>query len=290
MSEVLHNALWSALFAGVVATGVTVAIERFGGRLGGLLGTLPTTIVPASIGIWSQTGGGDAFAAAMDATPAGMLVDAVFLWLWRELPGRLPKMGLRGTLAAMTVLTLGAWALLAWPVVLWGRSFAPGQTWVFGVGATALLIGAGIAATRRSRPSPKGNRGVRVHTLALRGVFAALAIGVAVWIAEVAGPVAAGIAAVFPAIFYTSMASLWVAQGHAVPAGAVGPMMLGSSSVAVYALLAHFSFPAVGVAAGATLAWLGAVITTTVPAWLWLEHRAKLAVVSEPSRIELGDG
>ena len=43
--------LWgSALFAGLVAIGVTLAIEKFGGRTGGLIGTMPSTIVPASIG------------------------------------------------------------------------------------------------------------------------------------------------------------------------------------------------------------------------------------------------
>ena len=40
----------SATFAGVVATLVTIAIEKFGGTLGGVLGTIPTTIVPASYG------------------------------------------------------------------------------------------------------------------------------------------------------------------------------------------------------------------------------------------------
>ena len=39
-------------------------------------------------------------------------------------------------------------------------------------------------------------------------------------------------------IFLTTMVSLWLSQGEAVPSGAVGPMMLGASSVAVYALLA----------------------------------------------------
>ena len=39
----------SASFAALVAVGVTVAIEKWGGVIGGLLGTLPTTIVPASI-------------------------------------------------------------------------------------------------------------------------------------------------------------------------------------------------------------------------------------------------
>ena len=47
-------ALLSGLGAGLVATLATVAIEKLGGQLGGVIGTLPTTIIPASWGIWSQ--------------------------------------------------------------------------------------------------------------------------------------------------------------------------------------------------------------------------------------------
>jgi len=277
MSSVLENALWSAAFAGVVATGVTVAIERFGGRIGGLLGTLPTTIVPASIGIWAQTEGPQAFQAAMDATPAGMLVDALFLWAWRALPPRLPEMRLGWMLTFMTVLTLGLWLLIAWPTVLLGDGFAEGETLPFGLVSMALLVGVGIAGTLTSTPTPRGGNRVSKVTLVLRGLFAATAIGAAVWIADIAGPVAAGVASVFPAIFFTSMASLWLAQGHTVPAGAVGPMMLGSSSVGAYALYAHFLFPTLGPAMGAIVAWVAAVVSTTVPAWWWLEVRARRA-------------
>ncbi|MFT4980169.1 MAG: hypothetical protein ACI8S6_006081, partial [Myxococcota bacterium] len=77
--------LWPALLAGGVAIGVTLAIERLGGRLGGLIGTLPTTIVPASLGIYAQSASDVEFAQAMGAVPAGMLVDVGFLYLWRLL-------------------------------------------------------------------------------------------------------------------------------------------------------------------------------------------------------------
>ncbi|MCP4793368.1 MAG: hypothetical protein GY882_08585 [Actinomycetia bacterium] len=39
----------------------------------------------------------------------------------------------------------------------------------------------------------------------------------------------------FPAIFMTTMVGLWLSQGPDVPLGAAGPMLLGSTSVAVYA-------------------------------------------------------
>ena len=64
-----------ALFAGLVAIGVTVAIERMGGKKGGLLGTLPSTIIPASIGLYAATPSLTDFQDAMFMTPAGMFVN-----------------------------------------------------------------------------------------------------------------------------------------------------------------------------------------------------------------------
>ena len=46
--------LAAALFAGIVAVLVTVAVEKWGGIVGGILGTLPTTIVPATIGMYLE--------------------------------------------------------------------------------------------------------------------------------------------------------------------------------------------------------------------------------------------
>jgi hypothetical protein len=50
------TAFGSAIFAGLVAIGVTRAIEKFGGLIGGVLATLPTTVVPASIGVAASLG------------------------------------------------------------------------------------------------------------------------------------------------------------------------------------------------------------------------------------------
>ena len=53
MTMLLASILLSALFAGIVATLVTIAIEKLGGRTGGVLATIPTTIVPAALGMYS---------------------------------------------------------------------------------------------------------------------------------------------------------------------------------------------------------------------------------------------
>lgn len=258
-----------ALLAGLVAIGATVAIERLGGRLGGLIATLPSTIVPASLGIWFAEP--EALAGAMDAVGPGMLLNAGFLWLWRAAPPRLRDPHLGRRLAKITGLTLLAWLVGALGIV-WVGTVMPESVWL-GIGGLGCLLVVGVLGCLGKRPAPAGRRKVGPLTLLARGLFAALAIAAAIVVARLGHPIAAGVASVFPAIFLTTMVSVWISQGEAVQAGAVGPMMLGSASVVGYALLARVCLPKFGWP-GAVVAWVGAVVLLTVPAWLWLRRRA----------------
>ena len=269
----------SALFAGVVATAVTLAIEKWGGVVGGFLGTLPTTIVPAAIGVQMNLPQVERFEDAMFITPAGMFLNAGFLFLWRELPPRLPRWNLPARLAVMSLSSLVAWFVGAIALVRVTEWMRAGWTMsCFGVATTTLLATVGVLACLRASPAPKGHRRVGPATLLARGLLAAGAIATSVWIAHLGSDLAAGVASVFPAIFLTAMVSLWVSQGEAVPAGAVGPMMLGSTSVATYALVASQSLPALGPALGSVVAWLVAAGCVTVPASLWLSRRRRRQV------------
>ena len=64
----MQTMLLSALFAGLVAVLVTMAIERWGGIVGGILGTIPTTIIRATIGIYLEAGADD-LATSMSLVP-----------------------------------------------------------------------------------------------------------------------------------------------------------------------------------------------------------------------------
>lgn len=102
-----------ALFAGLVAIISTVFVERGGGALGGVI-TLPTTIVPASIGIWREVGSHEAFSAAMSMVPIGMLLNLLFLVVWRNSPSWFGSV-LRGNslLVGVSVLSIVLWAIFA---------------------------------------------------------------------------------------------------------------------------------------------------------------------------------
>ena len=262
----------AALFAAIVAIAATVAIERFGGKIGGLLGSLPTTIIPASIGFWYAATDVSSFRDSLFAVPVGMGVTSLFLYSWRVLPGRFSFRNLKLKLVCMTSISIAIWSGCAMMMVLAMRQVQEHMGTVALLSTLGLVV-LGVWACINNPPAPKGNQRVSPWMLLARGSLAGTAIGISVWIAGLGVPLLAGIASVFPAIFLTTMVSVWVSQGEAVQAGAVGPMMLGSSSVAVYAVVAAFSFPQWSLFTGCIVAWLSAVFLISVPAWWWLRER-----------------
>ena len=80
----------SALFAGFVAALATFVVEKLGGVKGGILAATPTTILPALIGIRSNSASPNDFAASVFLLPVGALCNSLFLATWRYGPPRLP--------------------------------------------------------------------------------------------------------------------------------------------------------------------------------------------------------
>jgi hypothetical protein len=270
----------SALFAGVFAILITVAIEHYGGIVGGFLGTIPTTIIPASMGIASQSENITLFQTAMEITPVGMLLNAIFLLMWRIIPPYLPLKQVRTRLWVMTLITLSIWTLMAVSTVFAMESIIrtgfSGR--LVGYGATGLILIIGLLACLKNPPAPKGSQPVNLKILLARGGLAATAIGLCVAISgsgDTQSSLLSGIVSVFPAIFLTAMVSVWWSQGETVVTGAIGPMMLGSGSVAVYALWITHVGPALGMAMGAFFSWLLAISMVTLPATLWLKGRVE---------------
>lgn len=287
-SSLVTTALLSGLFAGLVACGVTRAIERLGGVYGGICATLPTTIVPASVGLAYRllpSSSSDAPAPArassltssMFVVAGGMLIDAVFLLMWRCVPPRLPAAwSLRARLAGMLATSLLVWLALAAVMVAINvvALRSEGAVVAFGACCTAALLATGVASTCTPIPAPKGTSAVSLPMLAARGAIACAAIAVAVLLSAL-DDIVAGFATTFPAIFMTSMAGLWLSQGEGVPVGAVGPMVLGSVSVPVYAMMYAAIAPRIGPLAAVAATWPTTVAITSVPCGLYLHYRQK---------------
>ena len=269
------SVLLSAVFAGVVATAVTVAIEKWGGLIGGLLGTVPSTIVPAGIGMYVAAGE-DVLVMSMSVVPLGMLLNALFLGAWVVIPRWFPDAPY--LLVLTTVGALAFWSLLGMVfLVAVDEATSYLNLQQLALSGLALLVATAVVFNRRPQPTPKGTNRVSTLVLVARGVMAATAIGIAVGLSGLGFPTLAGLASVFPAIFLTSMVALWLAQGPTVPQGAAGPMMLGGASVAVYANVAMWSLPAYGAVVGSAMAWVASVVGWSLPAFMVLrKHHAKV--------------
>jgi len=129
--------------------------------------------------------------------------------------------------------------------------------------AIALLLLSILGACYHPLRSAKGSNKVSAITYFARSLVAAVSVGLGVLVSKWS-PVLAGIFACFPSIFLTTMVSLWISQGESVPTSAVGPMMLGSASVYIYAIFFALAFPYF--VARWALAW--AVIFTSISMWL----------------------
>jgi hypothetical protein len=248
-------------------------VERLGGRIGGLLAAVPSTIVPASLGFWWSTKDVTDYKKALYIVPVGMLVNACFLYCWRVFPKHFKPQGLKTLLVKVALSALIVWTLVALAMITLARSEGI-DTQTLGFLCLTLQILAGITSCWNHLPAPKGGRKVTLPTLFMRGLLAGSAISLSVAIAALGNPLVAGVASVFPAIFLTTMISVWLSQGQAVPMGAVGPIMLGSSSVSVFALTAAWSVPELGPMLGITISWLFSVLVVSIPAWFFLNKRA----------------
>ena len=267
----MQTIILSALFAGFVAILVTIAIERWGGIVGGVLGTLPTTIVPAAMGMYVEAGEQD-LATSMSLIPFWMLLNALFVATWVVYP----RMKEGVSLGQMIFVSLGFWTVLA---VLMTISLSEALNHLsetaVGIAGFVCLVSLGLWMTWIPVAAPKGRNPVTKMVLTMRGLAAATAIGIAVQFSGMGMPIIAGLASVFPAIFLTTMVALWISQGSDVPTGAAGPMMLGGSSVAMYSLIVPWALPEYGIYAGSAICWIISVVLTSLPAYTWLSWRKK---------------
>ena len=262
----------TAGFAGVIAVLATIAIERFGGKLGGVIATLPTTIIPASLGFWYLSQSSEAFIIALWSVPIGMLLDAAFLHSWRWLPRLITGSSVRARLFYIVCASLGLWFVVALGVVSSVQFYLPYIKWIGGAAALAQL-GYGLYASPPTVVERSTYQSASVSTLALRGIMAGGAIATAALIIAIGHPILAGVASVFPAIFLTVMVSVWLSQGPVAQDNAVGPMMLGSTSVSVYALVASWTLPQYGAVLGVSIAWCIAVGCVSLPCAAFLKRK-----------------
>ena len=205
------DALLAVIFgiiAAFAAIGVTLVIEKCGGIVGGVIGTLPTTIVPASLGVaifathvgeralqssdyWGNQGAEDGYwtrtsqaanvITTMYAVPAGLLLDVVFLLLWRELPRFLTRLPGIAALCFIAIVSLTFWAVSALSLVYVLRYLLSLHVSIRVIGIACLILhgshsSLSFCAPRRSLDPPQTptHLPLQVDKLSIFAVFSSL--------------------------------------------------------------------------------------------------------------------
>ena len=276
--NVFLNAAIFGVLAGLATTATTVVIEKFGGIIGGVFGTFPITLILASVGmlvnlVEQHPDPADideihhSFEVSMFSYPIGLLATTMLVLVWQNLPKFLPVKS-----SDRKALTMLAISIVFWLAVSTALVFAlPHLDTVVdrkisGAVSLGIIALTGIISTfSRYIPAPAGKKKATVWVLMARGVFAGVAIFVGVVLAKFGGPTLGGIASVFPAVFLTSMTSVWLAQGEQVAMGATNSLMLGFLSTGVYCFSASFlCFTSLGMVGGVLVASLASIVYNTL--------------------------
>ena len=131
--------------------------RTLGGRIGGVLGTIPTTIVPAGIGL-ALASDAEALAASLAVVPYGMLINGCFLLVYVLVPPRLSSDG-GGALVLTTTTALLVWSAFGALVLLTlDPLLLRAAPMTLGVVGTLALAVMGVLAARGPRPAPAGHR------------------------------------------------------------------------------------------------------------------------------------
>lgn len=240
----------SALLALTMVILVTVIGERWGTRIGGLVGTIPFLLLIALIFIGLSGGperAGDSATIVIVEMGANITFLSVYL------------LTLHKGMARAITLSMSVWAVISYLILVSGGFGTAGNSLLY-----FFMLVVNLALLRRigisSRPMKLK---YSAKELSFRGLLGGTAIGTAVFLSKVGGPVIGGIFAIFPAIFLSTMIIYSLKHDIDVPRAMGKSMTLGSLNVFSYALTASLTFPVWGIWLG-TISSLSASIITSL--------------------------
>ncbi len=225
----------SALLALTMVIMVTVIGERWGTRIGGLVGTIPSLLLIALIFI-GLSSGPERAASSASIVIVEMGANITFLSVY--------LLTLHKGMGRAIILSMFAWAVISYMILISGGFGTAGNSLLYFVMLVvnlALLRHIGIS----SRPMKLK---YSAKELSFRGFLGGTAIGTAVFLSKVGGPVIGGIFA----IFLSTMIIYSLKHDIDIPRAMGKSMTLGSLNVFSYALTASLTFPVWGI-------WLGTV-------------------------------
>lgn len=263
-SFVVHILL-SFIIGGVGVGAATYAARRYHSGIGGLVGGLPT-ISSISFFFIGLNQSPEATSQAATAFPLGMSFTFLFLLVYTTL-------AIKGFKVAMTS------ALLVWFALSGIEAFEHLRNPIVSFSAVTLMftLSMYVYNVRLKLPYAKG---AQTHFSVVKFLEYALlgggVVAAAVYLSQVLGTTAGGIAAAVPAIFSMTLTFTYLSEGGMTLSRSVAkPLMISAYTVAFpYSVLAGLLYPVVGLLLG-TLAAFVLIIPLSYLAY-FLVHKERV--------------
>ena len=260
LSLTLQTILPFFLSAAVVIIIMLVA-EKYGTKTGGILGTLRSTIIVAYIFIALNKD--VSFASdSVAVVPAEIGINLIFLFIFAVLVKKSIYIAFIVSFVVWTSLSFILWAINLKNIYISLSIFFLSMIFTFFTIEKIIKI------------KSIGQKIVHYTftKITLRGLLAGTIITITVLLSNV-GEVIAGIISVFLAIISSTMIISYYDHGADFASGLAKSMIIGSCSVASYAVSIHFLYPLYGIILGSIIGFFVSVIVT----FIILKLREKLS-------------
>jgi hypothetical protein len=224
--------------------------EKYGTKIGGILGTLPSTIVIALIFLAINKNQNFASESAI-IIPAELGINICFLAIFAILINK--------SIYLAFFSSLSIWIIFSSLLILINLNNILISIAIYVISLLiALILLENIFKIKsiqneRIKYDPK--------KIAFRGILAGVIITVAILLSNI-GPIFSGIFSVFPAIIISTMLISYKEYGSEFASGIAKSMIIGISSVALYATAIHFTYQHFDIVIGSIISYCVSLILT----------------------------
>ena len=244
--------LSSFLLGGAIVALQAYAAERVPQKISGIILALPSTIIVNYFFLF-QVLGAEGFSHVLPLIPAplglSLILIAVYIYMakWISMFFKAPKLIL---IFICTIVSSAIWLAISVPLAIYKFDNVSLSIVIF-------VLLAFLSQLILNRGSAKYRQVQTVHYTWVeqltRAVFAGLMVAATVYFAKILGPFWGGIMAVFPAAFLSTIVIIHHYYSHEALFGFFKSAPLGTTTLIIYAVIAHFCFPVIGVAWGTLL-------------------------------------
>ena len=250
MNFIFYQIFFPFILSAIIVILIMYIAEKYGTKIGGILGTLPSTIVIALA--FLALNHNLKFASESAAViPAELGINILFLVIFAIL--------IRKSFLIAFFYSMLVWIILTYLIILINLNNIFYSIIIYIISLIfALII---IEKIKKIKSIKNEDFHYDKKKIVFRGIIAGIVISIAILLSNI-GAIISGIFSVFPAIIISTMFISYREYGPNFTAGIAKSMIIGISSVSVYAIFVHFFYPIYNILLGSIISYSASICVT----------------------------